>query len=99
MLLKSDIIIFKRIDFILFRQVAIINSYKIKASIETRVKDFLMPRFIYIKKAVVVPFNSSASIEINYLNLFKKDFLFNPVDIKLFIYTGLVSQDFYQMLV
>ena len=91
MFLKSDIIISKDIDLILSRQVAIINSYKIKAFIETRAKIFLISCFVYIKKAVVVFFNLLASIEINYLNLSKRDFLFNFINIKLFIYTGLVS--------
>ena len=99
MLLGSDIMTPEGTDLILSRQVAMINSCKMEALIETRAKGLLMPRFVHAKKAVVIPSNATALVEVNHLDLPVRDFLFEPIDTKLSIYSGLVDQDFHQIII
>lgn len=50
MLLGSDIMTPEGIDLLISRQVAVINSCKMEAPIETKAKGPLMPRFVHAKK-------------------------------------------------
>ena len=93
MLIGMDIMTSEGIDILASKRVAHITSCKIEAPIEVLSTGPPVRRVVSAKKAMVIPPQSIGTVAIHHLALPERDFLFEPCDTKLSIYTGLVDNN------
>ena len=75
-LLRNDILILEEINLLFLKKIAYIDNYNINIFIEVHLKESLIRRVINLKKVLIVPPYSNATITIYYLNFSNRDFLF-----------------------
>ena len=98
-LIGIDIITPKGIDILTSKRVAYITSCDIKAPIKVLSTGPPVRRVVSAKKAIVISSQSIGIVAIHHLTLLERDFLFEPCNTKLSIYTSLVDNDISSVLV
>ena len=93
-LLRNNILILKEINLLFSKEIAYIDNYNINISIEIHLKESLIRRVINLKKIFIISSHSNVTVTIHYLNLFDRDFLFEPRENSiLFLYAELINKN------
>ena len=100
MLIKNDVLILKNIDLLFFKRTIYIKSYNIKILIKIYFKNLIIRRVINIKKIIIIFIHFITTINIHYLDLFNRNFLFKFIDdFTLLFYVNIIDKKINDILI
>ena len=84
--ININIMIFEKIDVLIFQLKIRIDNYDIIILIEMRIKNRAVVYSIYIKKIIIISLYIQFQISIYYINLLNRDFFFEPDQLNFIFY-------------